>query len=172
MSYGVFDELKSCAPKFRFELNRDHRKRMKLKHDGASREISCGKISDFPATVYTFMHAAFPRDPGEQAPTQTFDGETPSLRPRGNLPPRVFLLRSCSSIPTGRCRQATPRKQQQQQHDGVAHGSRAIHRGQGFPLNRSWVTPLSLTIPPATRIRERGGIYPNISRIYPRKNSR
>ena len=36
MSYGVFDELKSCAPKFRFELNRDHPKRMKLKHDGAS----------------------------------------------------------------------------------------------------------------------------------------
>ena len=39
MSYGVFDELKSCAPKFRFELNRDHRKRMKLKHDGASWSI-------------------------------------------------------------------------------------------------------------------------------------
>ena len=77
-----------------------------------------------------------------------FDGETPSLSPRGDIPPRVFLPRSCSSDPTGRSRQAsrqaTPRKQQQ--HDGVAHGSRAIHRGQGVSIKPFGVTPLSLII--------------------------
>ena len=36
MSYGVFVDLTSCAAKFRFLLARDHPKRMKLKHDGAS----------------------------------------------------------------------------------------------------------------------------------------
>ena len=85
-----------------------------------------GKIDDFPATVFTFRLVAqsrrkpvvctscarpFPAGPGEQEPTQTFDGETPSIRPRGDLPPGLFLLRSCSSIPTGSCRQGTPRKQ-------------------------------------------------------------
>ena len=95
-----------------------------------------GEIDDFPATVFTFrlvaqsrrkpvarksmispqlyallVHAPFPAGPGEQEPTQTFDGETPSIRPRGDLPPGLFLLRSCSSIPTGSCRQGTPRKQ-------------------------------------------------------------
>ena len=60
-----------------------------------------------------------------------FVGKTPSPLPRGHLPPHVFLPMSCSSNPTGRCRQGTPRKQQ---HDGVAHGSRAIHRGQGVSI--------------------------------------
>ena len=83
----------------------------------------------------------FPADPGEQARISQLYGETPSLRPRGNLPPRVFLLRPCSSNPTGRGRRGTPRKQQ---HDGVAHGSRAIHRGQGVSIKPFGVTPLSL----------------------------
>ena len=73
-----------------------------------------------------------------------FDGETPSTVPRANLPPHVFLLRSCSSNPTGRGRRGTPRKQQQQQqHDGVAHGSRAIHRGQGVSIKPFGYPPLS-----------------------------
>ncbi len=43
--------------------------------------------------------------PGEQEPL--FDGKTPSLLPRGHVPPRVFLPRSCSSFPTRRGRRGT-----------------------------------------------------------------
>ena len=39
MSYGVFVDLTSSAQKFRFKLNRDHRKMIKLKYDGASWSI-------------------------------------------------------------------------------------------------------------------------------------
>ena len=104
----------------------------------------------------TYMHAYARTGPVRRKPANKhrhFNGEIPSPRPRGYLPPHVFLLRSCSSIPTGRGRRSAPRKQQQQ-HDGVAHGSRAIHRGQGVSIKPFGVTPLSL-----------------ISRIYPRKNS-
>ena len=155
MSYGVFVDTTSCAPKFRFELNRDHPKRMKLKHDGASwgnHKITLGTRG------IKYRH-------------HNLMGKRLKLQPRGDPPPHIFLLRSCSSFPTGRCRQATPRRQQQR-HDGVSHGSRAIHRGQGVSIKPFGVTPLSLMYPPTTRIRERGGIYPDISRIYPRKTSR
>ena len=130
-SYGVFVESTSCARKFRIILSKNLVKIMKLKHDGASWSI----ITMSRNTTHTHkrMNPTAAED-REQASPSPFDGATPSARPRGNLPPRVFLLTSCSSIPTGRCRQATPRKQQHQLHDGVAHGSRAIHRGQGVSI--------------------------------------
>ena len=141
MSYGVFVDLTSCAPKFRFKLNRDHPKRIKLKHDGASWGTMRGPFRRQPqnkhrhlmgkhahARMFTRMHGyprlcmqrtcthkhvsvPFRRQPTNKHCHHHFNGETPSLRPCGNLPNRVFLLRSCSSFPTGRCRQGTPRKQ-------------------------------------------------------------
>ena len=77
-------------------------------------------VNPKPRQKNLLFHQKRPRhtDTGEQSPP--FDGETPSLSPRGDIPPGVFLPRSCSSDPPGRCRQATPRKQQQQQHDCVS----------------------------------------------------
>ena len=88
-----------------------------------------GKIKDFCETVATF-HCG--RDGRDYTRYLRFMGETRSLVPPGDIPPRVFLLRPCASNPTGRDRRGTPRKQQ---HDGVSHGSRAIHRGQGGSVN-------------------------------------
>ena len=56
------------------------------------------------------------RGPGEQVPMPI--AQTPSIRLCGHLPPRVFLPRSCSSFPTGRGRQAAPRKRHG--HDTMA----------------------------------------------------
>ena len=118
-----------------------------------------GKIDDFTATVFTFR--PIPAETQEQALQHHLMGKRMKPLPRRNLPLRVFLLTSCSFIPAGRCRQGTPRRQRRQRrHDGVSHGSRAIHRGQGASVNPFGVTPLSLTYRPHfVPIRGRGDIH-------------
>ena len=68
------------------------------------------KIYDFTDTVHGIHRGRGPRT----STTSPFDGETPSPRPRGHIPPGVFLLWPCSLNPTGRWGHGTPRKQQQQ----------------------------------------------------------
>ena len=87
---------------------------------------------------------------GEQAQTSPFYGETASIPLRGNIPPRVFLLRSCSSNPTGRGRRGTPRK----------------HNNNTMALPMGPVPSIAAREFPVNRIRERGEKYTSKSRKH------